>query len=318
MTGGQVSPQTARRVGGASAGWWGLVAALPPIVGSAVLVGLGCALLAGQPALACLPLLIWAGGAVLAVTRPGERLAVRLACGFRRPTAVQAAVLGRVTLRALVAAGAPAGRVDFYVRRGAGLNGYAAGARSVAISSGALEDFAARRHSRVVIEAVLVHELGHLAVPGSRLMPAAAWLACPWRLLAGLLLRAAGAPGVRRLGGPFVLVLGVGVVIAVIQMARTGQWAGAVGLAVVAVCAIGCPILGAAAGRATERAADGFAADRGYGPVLADALTGIGPDPRTRRGWAGLFDDHPDIAGRVLSLDAGAEEGADSASSTVL
>ncbi len=274
-----------------SAGWWRLAAAGPAVAGSAVLVLIACALLADYPAAAFAPLALWAGRAAAALS-------------FRAPRRDQAALLGPAVARVLAAAGVKPGWVDFYVRPGRQVNTFAAGGRSVAISERAVKDFAARRHSQVVIEALLAHELGHLTVPGSRFGVAAMWLAWPWRAVSRLVLGVCwGIAGGRRQSGRLVgLVAGAGVVIAVVQMLGQQQWPGAVCLAALAVCAIGSPLLAAAGGRAGESAADAFAAACGYGPALARALANIVPDPAPV-GWVGrLLADHPDTGLRIHDL----------------
>jgi STE24 endopeptidase len=287
-----------------SAGWWQVVASGPAIAGSALLVVVVCALLAPWPLLAYVPLAVWAGGAAAALTRPGERVAVRLACGFHRPRADQAALLNDAAQRVLAAAGVPADRVDFYVRPGGQVNGFAAGGHSVAVSRRALEDFAARGHSRVVTEALLAHEVGHLVVPGARFGVAVWWLTMPGRAAAGAvitvcLLLSAARHQPRRL---LVAVAAAGIAYGVAQAAGRGEWPAAACLAAVAILAVGCPLLRAAAGRATEYAADAFAASCGYGPALAWALqhTTRPPDPI---GWVSrMRADHPAGGLRLAAL----------------
>src|SRR5699024_2200485 len=81
-----------------------------------------------------------------------------------------------------------------------------------------------------------------------------------------------------------IVVAVAGVALGVAQAADRGDWPAAACLAGAAILAVGCPLLRAAAGRATEYAADAFAASCGYGPALAWALahTVRGTDPT---GW---------------------------------
>jgi STE24 endopeptidase len=68
-----------------------------------------------------------------------------------------------------------------YVQPARQLNAYAAGGRSVAVTSRGLRDYGAGRLSEDQIVAVLVHELGHHATGATRPMLTATWLAAPWR-----------------------------------------------------------------------------------------------------------------------------------------
>jgi len=284
---------------------WQLAASWPAVAGSAVLVLLACALLAPWPLLAGAPPVMWAGGAAAALTRRGERVAVRLACGFRRPRPDQAALLNGAARRVLAAAGLPAERVDVYVRPGAQVNGFAAGGHSVAISHRALEDCAARRHSQVVTEALLAHEVGHLVVPGARFALAVWWLATPWRITSRVvmtvcLLLSAGRRQPRRL---LAAVAATAVALGVAQAIGRGEWPAAACLATAPILTVGCPLLGAAAGRATEYAADAFAATCGYGPALTWALTHHLGRPEPAAGWLGrMLADHPTDGQRLYAL----------------
>ena len=93
-------------------GRWRAAAAAPAMLGSLLLLSVT---IGGLDPWAGPILLIWVGGAAVALTRVGERLAVRAALGFRRPSPAQKAVLQPLWAAALGLADTPAGVVDLYV-----------------------------------------------------------------------------------------------------------------------------------------------------------------------------------------------------------
>lgn len=289
------------------AGWWRLAALAPPVAGSALLVVTAGALLAGHPAWAYAPLAGWLGGAAAVLTRSGERAMVRVVCGYRHPSAEQAEPLRAALTRVTAAASIQAARVDVYVCRGRQVNAFAVGGHSVAVSQQVLKDCAARPHGRVVLEALLAHELGHLAQAGSRFVPAACWLAGPWRLVAGAVVGVcwvlAGRPRLNWLLG---LEVAAALVLAVAGLGGQGRWGAAVGLGIAGLCVVGCPLLTAAACRRSEHAADAFAAACGYGPALALLVTHVVGRRRPTGFMGRLLVDHPDPTARARALDRGA------------
>jgi STE24 endopeptidase len=135
---------------------------------------------------AALLLLAWATGAAVLTTRFGERITVRTVCRFHRPSPVQAAALGPAWSTALQVTGAAAGDVQLYVQTARAPNAYAAGGRSVAVTSRALEDYESGRLPEDQMVAVLVHELGHHATGATRAMLLVSWLTAPWRVATSL------------------------------------------------------------------------------------------------------------------------------------
>ena len=81
------------------------------------------------------------------MTRVGERTAVRGACRFRSPSPVQVVALQRPWMAALRMTGTAAGEVELYVHTAQVPNAYAAGGRSVAVTSRVGEDDRGRRGS---------------------------------------------------------------------------------------------------------------------------------------------------------------------------
>ena len=205
-------------------------------------------LLAGLGRWEGLLLLGWLGSGALVLRPAGERLAVRMACGFRRPTADQSAVLSSVWATALHRAGTPAGDVDLYVQRWDEPNAYAAGSRSVAVTSGVVAEFLARRLGEELMIALLVHELGHRATKATQLGLTTAWLASPWRLTARLMTGTAMAiTGARRQPRMLLaLVAGAEVIVAVVQAATQHHWLVAFLIGGIATAAVVCPLVDAA------------------------------------------------------------------------
>jgi STE24 endopeptidase len=94
----------------------------------------------------------------------------RAACGFHRPSPAQEAALMPAWSTALRVTGTDAGDVELYVQTARALNAYAAGRRSVAVTSRVVEDHAMGRLRESQLVAVLVHELGHHATGATRPM----------------------------------------------------------------------------------------------------------------------------------------------------
>ena len=283
-------------------GQWRAVAALPTIAGSLfLLLVLFGVLGAGEPAVPA-----WLAGAVVVSTRQGERWAVRAMLRFRRPDPVRAAAIGAVWERALAAAGCRPAQVELYLRRGAAVNAYAVGRRSVAVSTGAVDAVQAGWLGEEHLTAVVVHELGHHATGGTRFSLAVLWLVGPWR--AALRLLGGSPPAVAGRRRPRRLLAGVVVLAlssAVGQAVRHDQWPAALVLVALAGCGAGCPLADAAAARRSEVAADRFAAACGMGAHLAAALeklTAVSDDPP--RGVARLLDPHPPLRHRIDALRA--------------
>ena len=251
-------------------------------------------------------MLAWLGSAVPVFTRPGERVAVRLACGFSRPSARQRALLEPAWQQVLARCQVEPGDVDLYVQRSTGVTAFAAGGRSVAITSGAGADFLTRSLTHDHVAALLAHELGHRATRGGRLALVAAWLAAPWRLasrfILGLAFGAAG--GGRQPRALLALVVTAGVGIAIVQAVQQGQVAVAAVLIALAVFGVLCPLADAALSRRDEFAADRYAAAAGYGLPLAAALRRFDDGSEHRR--RGLVERalarHPSIEQRLDSL----------------
>lgn len=286
--------------GGHYSAWQALVAA-PAIFGSlCLLLVLFGWLGQWEPAV----MLAWLASGAAVFTRPGERLAVRVSMRLRRPGKRFADALAPAWSEALCRAGYQAGDVDLYVQTSPSVNAYAAGGRSVAVTTTALREFMARRLSQPQMTAVLVHELGHHDTGGTRFGLVAAWLAMPWRVASRTVV--SGCYRLAGRGQPLGLVgivAAVAVSVAVVQAVQQRQWAVAVVLTVLAVCAVICPLADAAIARRSEYAADRFAAQRGVGADLAAALEVLESDERVSRSAAArLLGRHPSLERRLDAL----------------
>lgn len=197
-------------------------------------------------------------------TPVGERMAVRWACGFVRPSARQRAQLAPVWGQVLARSQVDAADVDLYLQRSRSVNAFTAGGRSVALTTGAQANFLTPRPSHAPdttqIEALLAHELGHWDGNGTRIALVTTWLATPWRFAARLLL-AIGLGFARRQPRRLLAVLVVAVVVvAVVQAIQHRRPTVAAVLICLAVAGVACPLADAALSRRDEFAADRYAA----------------------------------------------------------
>ena len=235
----------------------------------------------------------------------GERLAVRLALGFRPLSTSQRQVLEPVSAAALARCGLPGGAVDWYVQAGRHPNACVAGRRTVAVTQGALDSFLAGRLPADLFAAVLIHELGHHATRAGRYGLVASWYSAPGRLACRLVVSLAVlACGGRRPGRATGLVVAVGGAVALVQTSQQRQWLSVAILSAVAFALLVTPLLDGLISRASEHAADRYAVSVGAGPDLARALQLLAGTPTARRGVAvRLLDRHPSVAGRLAPLD---------------
>ena len=283
-------------------GAWRALVQLPSLLGGVVLSLVLTAALGRWQGLA---LMVWLSVGVLLSTPVGERLAVRLALGFRPLSTSQRQLLEPVSAAALARCGLPGGAVDWYVQAGGLPNACAAGRRTVAVTQGALDNLLAGRLPADLFAAVLVHELGHHATRAGRYGLAASWYSAPgrvaYRLVVSLAVLACDG---RRPGRGTGLVVAVAGAVALVQSAQHGQWLSVAILSAVAFALLVTPLLDGLVSRASEHAADRYAVSVGAGPDLAGALQLLAGLTGARRGVAArLLDRHPSVAERLARLD---------------
>jgi STE24 endopeptidase len=299
--GRQPAEDVRRRVVRYGLGRW--IAAAPAVIGSLLTLLLASTALGRWSVLL---LLTWAACAAAVTTGVGERVVIRVAYGFRRPSASQAAALQPAWARALRVTGTKAGDVELYVQTARMPNAFATGGRSVAVTSRVLQDCESGRLPEDLLVAVLVHELGHHATGATRPMLLLSWLTAPWRLttrlLTGLVNSLAGRqPLTRR-----AVVLVAGLAVAVVHAVLQGLWMVGGVLAFVGLAAALCPLADAALSRRSEFAADRFAAHHGLALELAAALGAMDDGRTVAAGWARrLLASHPTSEKRIRALLAG-------------
>lgn len=286
-----------------------LLVAAPAMVGSLALL---LVLLSWAGQWEPLLLLGWLASAAAVFTPAGERAVVRWACGFMRPSARQRAQLEPAWRQVLARCQVDPGEVDLYLQRSRAVNAFAAGGRSVALTTGAQADFGKPHRvqhpehapSSAQVEALLAHELGHWAGNSTRIGLVTAWLAAPWRFASRLFLALGLAFAGRQPRRLLALLAVAAVVVAVIQVVQHGQSTVAAVLICLAVAGVACPLADAALSRRDEYAADRYAAAAGYGPALAAALARLGDGSEHRR--PGLLERlttrHSSVAQRLDAL----------------
>jgi Zn-dependent protease with chaperone function len=287
---------TGRRDGRAHYGAWRAACAVPSLIGSVLVLAAAFGWLGAWSGLV---LVAWLLAAAL-LYRPVERAAVRLAYRYRDLSGREAALLGPAQRQALHRCGLPVDSIDWYVHRTMrGMNGCAAGGRSVAVSADLVDALEHGRLSEQHAAAILTHEAAHHLDRATRYGLMIAWLTAPWRLAAAMfdgLLRAIvhRVPTAR---AALVLVPVVGVV-AGVQLAQQQAWAPLAVLVGLALAVGVQPLAEAAVTRASERAADEHTTQAGFGPDLAAALQQRPVNDRSRR-WLAT---HPRLIDRLEHL----------------
>lgn len=299
MTTSERQPRGDARRHAVGYGPWRVVAAAPAVLGSSLLMLAFVPL--GQWA-ALLPLL-WAASAAVLLTRVGERTAVRGAYRFRRPSPAQAVALQTAWATALRVIGTAAGGVELYVQAARVPNAYAAGGRSVAVTSRVVEDYKSGRLSEDQLVAVLVHELGHHASGATRPMLLVSWLAAPWRVARNLLIALASVLSGRHSQRGAMVAVVVGLAVAVTRTLHQGQWMVGGVLVFLGLALVLHPLAEAAISRRAEFAADRFAADHGLALELATALYTLEEGQSATSGWSQrLLASHPTLEQRIHAL----------------
>jgi Zn-dependent protease with chaperone function len=280
---------------------WCVAPALPAVLGSLLLM---LVLLGWAAAWEPVAMLAWLAIGLLLLTRPGERIALRMS-GFRRPTLAQRSQLEPAMLAAVERCGADPGSMDWYVRRSRDLNAYACGRRGVAVTTGLLADLTAGRLTAQMVSGVLVHEFGHHASGTTRYTLAVRWWAALWRVASRFVFGLTfGLIGRRQ---PPRLLAGVVIVCAVVAIAQAAQqhsWGVVSVLTALPALGVSAPLLDAAISRHSERVADDYASASGAHHELANALSAMREQEVTSRIVARVLAHHPDTEGRIEVLRA--------------
>ncbi|HLM03871.1 MAG TPA: M48 family metalloprotease [Blastococcus sp.] len=242
---GDVRPRAARF------GLGRAVAAAPAMLGSLLLLTQASVTLDRWAGL-LLPL-AWVDGAAVLMTGVGERMTLRAAFGFHRPSPAQAVALKAAWSAALEVTGTDAGEVELYVQTARAPNAYAAGGRSVAVTSRVVEEYPTGRLPEGQLVAVLVHELGHHATGATRPMLLLTWLTAPWRATASVLAGLASIVAGRHPGQGLGIVVLAGLAVAEFRALQQGRWMAGGVLVVLGLMAVLVPLAnaGSAGGRST-------------------------------------------------------------------
>ncbi|WP_424184225.1 M48 family metalloprotease [Actinokineospora sp. G85] len=227
-----------------------------------------------------------------------EGLLVKALLDVQEPSAREMAKLEPVWTSVCRAAGVSREKYRLWVEGSRGLNAFAAGGHTVAVTRAALD---LPPH---LLEAVLAHELGHHLHGHARVSLLGWWYELPARgviLLVGLV-----AKGVLAVGRFFARYGGAAVVLASVLLVLI-MLAGVVWLNPWLLLIPAMAPLVAFATRMGEYRADRAAAALGYGPALQDVLKGFlaaaGGDQRTIR--ARLLASHPAHVDRIRRLRNG-------------
>jgi Zn-dependent protease with chaperone function len=258
-------------------GAWRLLSAAPAALLSAMLVTIAFSWLTPYTLLAVAGWLLLVP--LLLLTRRVERLAVGTAYRFRTPTGRDAEWLAWLRKRTEDRCGIAAGRVDWYVRNDPAPNAFAAGLRSIAVTTGFLHLLYDGRLTPDQALAVGAHEVGHHVTRGPRYGLIVDWLSWPWRAVYRAATRIGhGLP----LSGAGTLLMPLVFAVAIPNVVRHDGPPGRVtpvlvALITVVIAVVVSPVAEAAVSRASERAADAYAAGLGVGPDLAVALHQVSP-----------------------------------------
>jgi Zn-dependent protease with chaperone function len=256
--------------------------------------------------------LAWLSIGVLTLTRPGEAVAARLLCRFRPPSSEVTGRVASVVDGVLRRCRLTPGSVNLYVITDRQRNAYATGRHSLALTTGIVEDHRRGAITDASLACVISHEIGHLALRHVRLAPMLAWFAMPWRVTYRLGAKVIMPIAARQPRALLAVVVVATFSVAIASGVQQHQWASVSVLAGLAASTLAAPTINAVASRASEYAADQFAAQAGYGDELDYALTAMDRKGGTRSVRSRVVSRHPRTEHRVLrltqaneSLDAG-------------
>jgi Zn-dependent protease with chaperone function len=219
------------------------------------------------------------GGTALLCAPAAERRVARVFVDARDPAPEERARLAPLLDRIGARAGMDAGRFDVRVQESGDLNAAAGGLRTLFVTTAAL------RRSDAELEALLAHELAH-----HRALHPVGTLVIWWLSLPGEALEAVYRALRRLANGLRIRPLVLAVQLLLLLWQVLVMWIFYVGR-----------LLARWAARVSEYAADGAAAQWGYGPQLAALYADIGdvaPQSRLER----LLLDHPPMPARIARL----------------
>jgi STE24 endopeptidase len=280
-------------------GTWRALAALPAMIASLLLLVF---LFGGAGRWEGPLLLSWLAAGVLTLGAPGERVAVRVVCRFRRLPTIDHAHIEPTLIAVLEACRLEYSDVDLYVSNGRGVNAYAAGRRSIAVTRKVVNRHRDGELSDDVLAGLLSHEVGHLVTHSVRWSLITAWFATPWRLAYRVGGRIAAPLAARQPRALLAVVVLTAFIIAISQAVQHGEWSSAAVLSALALCPVISPVADAAISRASEHRADRYAAQIGYNKALTLALrtTQLAEASQPRHP---LLRDHPAIDRRLRRLE---------------
>jgi Zn-dependent protease with chaperone function len=240
--------------------------------------------------------LVWVSVGALLFYPPIEKVFLRVLMGHREPTVQEQQVLGPLWTKVTASAGLSRDKFILGVENNPELNASAFAGRSIVVTTKALQSLDSRH-----LEAVLAHELGHHLGGHPAALLWNYWIALPGRFLNRSVQRSYGA--LNRLilrfsyqgwlfSWAFVALLAIGLLLA-------APW-----LLLVLLVPAGL----AAAGRASELAADKIAVQLGYGQALVELLeafnaTGPASAGGLRRRFDGWMESHPSPAARIRRIE---------------
>jgi STE24 endopeptidase len=247
----------------------------------------------------------WILAGVALTSRLGERLVVWWYRGYR-PTPAQWDVIDGPWGAALRRCDFGLHRFDLYLQQSGEPNAYSLGRRSVVVTVGLLELTASGRLTPAMVEAVLIHELGHHATRATKHGLFTSWLGAPWRITSHFVLGIL-IGGHRLRSSPLVIVAISVIVLALAGAIQRDDYGTVAVLCVLAVLGPAASLGESATSRRRERLADAYASAVGVGDHLVSALRVIDP-PRLRRRplRQGLAARHPESGERIAAIWPGA------------
>ncbi|CAN5277575.1 M48 family metalloprotease [soil metagenome] len=275
---------------------WRLLCAVPTALASMCIV-----IIASRGLGQWMPLAVagWLLVGPLLLVQPAERAAVRVVYRFRPAIGPETEWLASVRDWTQHRYSADTARFDWHVRDDPEPGAFAVGRRSIAVSTGLLRLLWSGGLTEVQGQAVLLHEIGHHVTAGVRYGLVVEWLTCPWRVIYRFSMRLGDLlPGARAGMALFPVILVIAFITARAEAPPERVLPILVLMSLLGWAIFVHPVIDAALARASEHAADRYAAQLGAGPDLAAALqviAGCGHVPL----WGRLRASHPSPRARL-------------------